>query len=95
MSMHPVRRGATARGLDLVGHGADRAAQRNGASTRTRKREKEGGGGDQSITQWLLLPIYKRERGAEIERDVVTCTVYLLLFAFYLNSSKKVKFCLL
>ena len=58
-----------------------------------RKREREGRG-DQFGIQWLLLPIYKREGGAERERDVVTCMVYLLLFAFYLNCSKKIKFCL-
>jgi len=56
--MHPVRRGATARGLDPVGHGADRATPREGASERERER---GGGGDQFVTQQLLLPIYKRE----------------------------------
>ena len=53
--MHPVRCGATMSGLDLVGHGADRATPREGAS------ERERGGGDQFETQQLLLPIYKRE----------------------------------
>ena len=52
---------------------------------------ERGEGGDQFETQRLLLRIYKREGRAEIERDVVTCMVYLLLFAFYLNSSKKDK----
>ena len=58
--MHPVRRGAIVRGLDPVGHGANRAAPREGASKR------EMGGGDQFETQRLLLSIYKREGGAEI-----------------------------
>ena len=58
--MHLVRCGSTTRGLDPVGHGANRAAPREGASKR------EMGGGDQFKTQWLLLPIYKREGGAEI-----------------------------
>ena len=57
--MHPIQRGATARGLDPMGHGADRAAPREGASKRER-------GGDQFETQRLLLLIYKREGGVEI-----------------------------
>jgi len=49
------------RGLDPVGHGANRAAPREGSSKR------EGGeGGDQFETQWLHLPIYQRDGGAEI-----------------------------
>jgi len=54
--MHPIRCGATARGLNPVGHGADRAALREGSSER-----EGGGGGNQLETQLLLLPIYKRE----------------------------------
>jgi hypothetical protein len=41
--MHPVRRGATTRGLGLVGHGTDRAALREGASKRERERERGEG----------------------------------------------------
>ena len=82
--MHPVQRGATARGFDLVGHGTDRATPREGASERER-----GEGGDQFVTQQLLLPIYKREEGAEIERDFVTFIVCLQL------PQKNVRFCLL
>jgi len=44
--------------MDPVGHGAIRAAPREGAS----ERERGEGGGNQFVTQWLLLPIYKRER---------------------------------
>ena len=50
--MPPFQHGATTRGLDPMGHGVDRATPREG--------------GDQFETQWLLLPIYKREGGAEI-----------------------------
>jgi hypothetical protein len=42
MSMHLVLRGATPRGLDLVGHGSDRATQMNEASARTKKRGGRG-----------------------------------------------------
>jgi hypothetical protein len=55
--MQTVRHGATVRGLDPVGQGADRAAPREGA----RERERGEEGGDRFVTQWLLLPIYKRE----------------------------------
>ena len=59
--MPPFQHGATTRGLDPVGHGTNRAALREGASERV----GGGKGGDQFETQWLL-PIYKREGGAEI-----------------------------
>jgi len=43
--------------MDPVGHGANRTSPREGAN----ERERENGRGDQFETQWLLLPIYKRE----------------------------------
>jgi hypothetical protein len=45
-----------------------------------KERGREVRGSNRFLTQLLLLPIYKREGGAEIERDVVTCTFFCLPF---------------
>jgi len=58
--MHPVRRGATTRGLDPVGHGVDRAAPREGAI------ERERGEGATNLKHNGYSCHFIKERGAEI-----------------------------